>query len=166
QGCASAANAGCAGAAGSTTTQTYDAAGRLETITHANPGGVIAQLHYRYDLNGNRIEQKETNGAVTENSEQTTGYEYDSADRLVTVREPARTLSYTLDPVGNRTTETVTNTSAVLVSQSTLSYDERDRLTERSDPVQGLIISQSWDADGNRTGQTINGETRTFTYDA
>ncbi|MBL0164400.1 MAG: glycohydrolase toxin TNT-related protein [Xanthomonadales bacterium] len=150
----------------STTTHTYDAAGRLETITHSNPGGVIAELRYRYDLNGNRIEQKETNGAVTGNIEQTTGYDYDGADRLVTVREPARTLSYTLDAVGNRTTESVTDESAVLVSQSTLNYDERDRLTDRSDPLQALIISQTWDADGNRTGQTINGEARTFTYDA
>ena len=82
------------------------------------------------------------------------------------MREPARTLSYTLDAVGNRTTESVTNDSAILVSQSTLDYDARDRLTERSDPIQALIITQAWDADGNRTGQTINGETRTFTYDA
>ena len=32
--------------------------------------------------------------------------------------------------------------------------------------MQGLTVSQGFDADGNRTGQTINGQQRTFTYDA
>ena len=152
--------------AASTSTHTYDAAGRIETIRHHNPGGDIAKLGYRYDLNGNRIEQKETNGAVTQGAEQTTGYDYDLADRLVTLHEPERTLVYTLDAVGNRTVETVTDTNAVLVSQSTLAYDARDRLTQRSDPTSSILIDQTWDADGNRIGQTINGQARTFTYDA
>ncbi len=62
--------------------------------------------------------------------------------------------------------ETVTDSNAVQVSQSTLTYDARDRLTQRSDPTSNILIDQSWDADGNRISQTINGQARTFTYDA
>ncbi len=72
---------------------------------------------------------------------------------------------YVLDAVGNRTAETVT-VGGTVVSDSTLSYDARNRLTERSDPVAGIHVTQTFDADGNRVSQTINGQGRTFAYDA
>ena len=118
---------------GSTTTTEYDAAGRIASIVHAKAGTELAHDAYRYDLNGNRIEQKESNGAVTGDAEQTTGYTYDAADRLTQVVTPDRTTDYTIDPVGNRTGEQIHNAANTLISHSTLGYNEREQLTSRDD---------------------------------
>ena len=117
------------------------------------------------DANGNRTEQCERNGAVTGDVEQVTTYAYDEADRLTSVHAPDRDVTYTLDAVGNRLTEQV-RMSGVLVSESTLSYNERDQLVERDDPVRGMHVTLAYDANGNVRTQTDASGTRTFTYDA
>jgi RHS repeat-associated protein len=156
---------------GSTSTTEYDTAGRTQSIVHAKAGSEIAHEAYAYDANSNRTEQREANGAVTSNGEETTTYIYDRADRLTDVTEPdpatsqPRHTTYALDPVGNRTEETI-DVNGTPVSHSTLGYDERDRLTDRTDPVAGITVTQTWDADGNQTTQVANGQTRTFAYDA
>lgn len=146
---------------GTTTEATYDDAGRLARLEHTKAGAILALYVYRYDFNGNRVEQRETNGA----GEQLTRYRYDNADRLVEVIEPHRTTTYTLDAVGNRTGEKVIDGVGTVLSESTLVYNERDQLTSRDDPVGGTHLVQSFDPNGNLETQTVAGTTRTFTYD-
>lgn len=156
---------------GSTSETGYDLAGRIETIEHAKAGVAIARLHYRYDLNGNRVEQKESNGAATANGEETTTYVYDLADRLTEITEAdpaggtARHAVYRLDAVGNRIEETITAGGGQALSHSMLTYDARDRLTNRNDATTGTQAVLGYDANGNATEQTIGGTTRTFGYD-
>ena len=152
---------------GSLTEHTYFDNGRLQSIRHSKAGAPLARYDYVYDPNGNRTEQREFNGATTGETTQSTRYVYDDADRLVEVKEPNRTTSYTLDPVGNRTHETVVDGNNTTISQSTLTYNNRDQLTNRSDPVAGVNVVQTWDANGNLATQTVNGQQpRIYTYDA
>ncbi|OJY95858.1 MAG: hypothetical protein BGP24_21295 [Lysobacterales bacterium 69-70] len=165
----------------------YDGNGNVRTITEVSSSGTRTEtrdyddfdrlvhavdgdnrsLHYAYDDVGNRTEQREFNGATTGETTQSTRYVYDDADRLVEVKEPNRTTSYTLDPVGNRTHETVVDGNNTTISQSTLTYNNRDQLTNRSDPVAGVNVVQTWDANGNLATQTVNGQQpRIYTYDA
>ncbi len=146
---------------GTTTTARYDDAGRLARIEHTKAGLMLALYVYRYDFNGNRTEQRETNGA----GEQITRYRYDNADRLVEVVDPHRTTTYTLDAVGNRTGEKVVDGAGTVLSESTLVYNERDQLTNRDDPIAGTHLVQTFDPNGNLDTQTVAGTTRTFTYD-
>src|SRR5690606_39848369 len=69
------------------------------------------------------------------------------------------------DAVGNRLTEQV-RASGVLVSDSTLSYNERDQLLERDDPVRGLHVELVYDANGNVRSQLDASGERRFSYDA
>ncbi len=59
-------------------TRTYDAAGRLETLSVDKVGQAVSRFDYGYDANGNRVSQVETRGLAGE----TTTYGYDEADRL------------------------------------------------------------------------------------
>ncbi|MDC8013741.1 RHS repeat-associated core domain-containing protein [Tahibacter soli] len=149
---------------GSKSEYAYDDAGRIESIAHTKAGETIASYAYRYDLNGNRIEQKETNGGTT-NGEAITAYRYDDADRLDRVTEPERVTNYVLDAVGNRTRETAT-ANGQPVSDSILGYNARDQLTSRADAVANVNVVQTYDDSGNLKTQTGNGVLRTYDYDA
>ena len=151
---------------GSTSTTGYDLAGRTASVVHAKAGVPIAEVAYAYDANGNRTEQREQNGPVTGDVEQVTTYTYDRADRLTGIHAPDRRVTYTLDPVGNRTNEQMRTGADVLVGDSTLSYNARDQLTERDDPVAGLHVELSWDANGNVLTQVDPSGERSFSYDA
>ncbi|MCQ4167722.1 DUF6531 domain-containing protein, partial [Tahibacter harae] len=146
---------------------TYNDTGRLETLLHRKAGQPIASYTYRYDPNGNRLIQEESNGPVSANTTQLTRYTYDDADRLTQVDEPGRTTVYTLDPVGNREHERVTDGAGTLISDSTLTYNLRDQLTNRNDPIASIQLTQTWDDNGNLATQLVNGGTpRVYTYDA
>nr|WP_306673808.1 RHS repeat-associated core domain-containing protein [Tahibacter caeni] len=152
---------------GSLTEHAYFDNGRLQTLRHSKAGQTLARYDYVYDPNGNRTEQRELNGATTGDTTQSTRYVYDDADRLVEVKEPNRTTSYTLDPVGNRTNETVVDGNTTVLSQSTLTYNDRDQLTSRTDPVAGVNVVQTWDSNGNLATQAVNGQQpRIYSYDA
>ncbi len=152
---------------GSISEHTYSDNGRLQSIRHTKAGATLARYDYVYDPNGNRTEQRELNGATTGETTQSTRYVYDDADRLVEVKEPNRTTTYTLDPVGNRIHEAVVDGNTTAISQSTLTYNDRDQLTSRSDPIAGVDVIQTWDANGNLATQTVNGQSpRVYAYDA
>ncbi|WP_257387467.1 RHS repeat-associated core domain-containing protein [Tahibacter caeni] len=152
---------------GSLTEHAYFDNGRLQTLRHSKAGQTLARYDYVYDPNGNRTEQRELNGAATGDTTQSTRYVYDDADRLVEVKEPNRTTTYTLDAVGNRTAETVVDGNNTVLSQSTLTYNDRDQLTNRSDPVANVQVIQTWDSNGNLATQAVNGQApRVYTYDA
>jgi len=152
---------------GSLTEQTFFDDGRLQRIRHSKAGQTLARYDYVYDPNGNRTEQRELNGATTADATQRTRYVYDEADRLVEVQEPNRTTTYALDAVGNRIAERVVDGNGVVLSDSILTYDERDQLTRRSDPAADVHVDQTWDANGNLATQNVDGQPpRIHTYDA
>ncbi|MDA8021081.1 MAG: hypothetical protein MPN21_26895, partial [Thermoanaerobaculia bacterium] len=141
---------------------TYDAAGRTDTIENRQGvAAVVSSYGYSYDQNGNRTEQIETNGGAAE----TTTYEYDEADRLLSVDYPDRTVTYTYDEVGNRRSETIVAGPSTL-SDRTYTYDERNRLesiTDSADPT--FDTTFVYDANGNQASKTRDGTTTSFLYD-
>ncbi|MBP7588381.1 MAG: RHS repeat protein [Thermoanaerobaculia bacterium] len=148
---------------GASATQTYDLANRTLSITNRQNAALIASYVYAYDDNGNRSEQLETNGGAPE----TTTYGYDDADRLTEVHYPDQTVTYTLDPVGNRETETIVAAGGTTTSAKTLAYDVRDRLlsvTDSVDPANDATLA--WDENGNQISKTQGSLIRGQIYDA
>lgn len=152
---------------GALTEHEYFTNGRLQTIRHSKSGTTLANYSYIYDPNGNRTEQRETNGLVSNNTTQSTIYRYDDADRLREVEEPGRLTTYTLDEVGNRTNELVVDGNNATISHSILGYNARDQLTSRDDTIANVHVVQTWDPNGNLATQSNNGGApRIYTYDA
>jgi YD repeat-containing protein len=131
---------------------TYDLAGRTETITHTRGAEVIARVAYDYDANGNRIEERLSQGGA----ERITTYEYDRDDRLIAVNTPDGRDEYTLDPVGNRIGEK-SWAGDELINDITQDFDARDRIQSRTDAISGLSTSYQHDANGNLTAETVSG---------
>ncbi|MDE2127142.1 MAG: hypothetical protein KGJ62_11170 [Armatimonadetes bacterium] len=65
-------------------------------------------------------------------------------------------ISYTVDPVGNRTGETVGSTS------TSFTMDNDDELTSTSG---GFANSYSYNANGEQTGRTLAGTAYTLAFD-
>ncbi len=108
---------------------TYDAAGRLATVT-LNGGQVAA---YSYDLNGNR--QSDGTNAAT----------YDAQDRLLTYGSN----TYTYTPNG----ELLTKTNA---GQTTYTYDALGNLLAVTLP-DATALTYLVDGEGRRVGKQVNG---------
>ena len=125
----------------------YDLAGRVQAIVNRHGSQIVSSYVYRYDLNGNRLEQVETNGGPPE----TTLYDYDTADRLVEVAYPEAVITYTYDAAGNRLTERrVASGGGALLEDRTYGYDIRDRLlsvVDRASPAESATHGD--DGDGN-----------------
>ncbi|UXI67070.1 RHS repeat-associated core domain-containing protein [Tahibacter amnicola] len=152
---------------GSTSVTKYDPAGRIESVTHSKANAAIARYGYRYDFNGNRIEQKESNGHLTM-ADEVTIYRYDDADRLKEIEEQGTTprlTTYELDEVGNRVKEVVKVNNAI-ISDSTNVFDDRDQLTSRTDPTAGIAVTQNYDDNGNLKWQGSGTIARSYHYDA
>jgi RHS repeat-associated protein len=144
---------------GTVSTYLYDAADRMDTITHVGPTGTISSYAYFYDANSNRERQVETNAGRTE----TTEYTYDFVNRLKTVTYPDRTTRYEYDQAGNRIQEVTTGAEA---SDETFHYDAINRLERITDTVTGAELTRyAYDANGNTTSKTKGGITTTFHYD-
>ena len=152
----------------------YDAVGRLESLTNTHdeggPGGpvVVSSFGYEYDLNGNRTDQRETNGG----DEELTTYEYDDADRLLQVVYPDKTTTYTYDAVGNRSTEYTTTEDpgggTVVLTDRIFDYNHRHQLEEIQDqtvPNGDSNIAYTYDLNGNQTSKTQFERTTFFTFD-
>ena len=144
----------------------YHATNRIKTIEHRAGTSLISGYFYIYDPNGNRTEQTETQGGVTE----TTNYTYDTLDRLTEWMISNKTRStYTYDGY-NRKTEIISNLNpGTLVKQQTYDYDETNRLTRTTDSVSGKIIGYAYDNNGNtirKTDSLLPDQETTFTYDS
>ncbi|MBZ0318928.1 MAG: hypothetical protein K8L91_21110 [Anaerolineae bacterium] len=95
-------------------------------------------------------------------------YGYDDRDRLtsLTYQDGMTTLAaynYTLDTVGNRT-----RVDELGGDYTTWGYDNQYRLTNETIHDGGSTLSSSYtyDAVGNRTSQTVNGQATTYSYNA
>jgi RHS repeat-associated protein len=131
----------------------YDDANRLifEERKHSTSGTPFRTTSYVYDDAGNR-ESETLNG-------ETTIYLYNNLDQLTSTLHPTEgTTAYTYDGRGNLTQVSVNN-----VVQSSYGYDVRDRMVEAYVP--GSSIIYSYNDDGRRVAETINGVTKRFIWD-
>ena len=90
----------------------------------------IADNHYRYDGNGNRLEKRrrQNGGTVL-----VTSYAYDSRNRLSVVEYPDRKEELFYDRAGNRTRRLITGRDGIPQREELYRYDRRNRLTTCSD---------------------------------
>jgi RHS repeat-associated protein len=122
---------------GVVTDYTYDADGRLQSVAHRDPSGVVLlSRSYARDALGSVVE------AVDEAGQRTT-YEYDARSQLVRVNLPGgTTMTYTYDGAGNRLTMVdasgATTTYAydadnqlLTDGRETFGYDARGNLVRR-----------------------------------
>ncbi|MEE1257594.1 MAG: RHS repeat-associated core domain-containing protein, partial [Lachnospiraceae bacterium] len=107
---------------------------------------VIADNHYRYDGNGNRLEKQQKYGTTT--------YSYDRMNRLVKVEYPDRKEELFYDKAGNRTRRVMNG------MEELYHYDKRNRLTEYTKG--GTAHAFSYDNAGN----LIRDEKAKYEYDA
>ncbi|MCG7872835.1 MAG: GH-E family nuclease [Candidatus Thiodiazotropha lotti] len=142
----------------------YDAQGRIDTLTNQQGSTLLSSYDYAYDSNSNRTEQIEINGGAAE----TTGYSYDSADRLTQVDYPETSVVYTYDANFNRLSEVETrlSDSAVIKDQS-YAYNNRNQLTGITDNLDAANnVTYSYDDNGNQTRKVKGTETTDFIYNA
>ncbi len=131
-----------------TTTNTYDLADRLTSITIMSGATTLASISYSLDNVGNRLSMSDFDGV--------TSYTYDELNRLTSVAYPTgspASVSYTYDPLGNRLSLTQ---DGVVTSYG---YDSADRL--QTSTTGGIVTSFTWDNNGN---QLTKGN-QTFTWD-
>jgi RHS repeat-associated protein len=172
---------------------TYDAADRLTAVYNERliVGGdvePISEFSYTYDAANNRTSQTERQYGFVDGVTETTGYSYDTADRLIAFTitgedGTTRTTSYEYDGVYNRTRETSTTATvaepdtSITVSDKRLIYDANNHLTridnlletgEGGEPQP--LFSYGYDNNGNtisRTDETATPPiTTSFTYDS
>ncbi len=158
---------------GLVTTFTYDAAGRVRTITQVGAGvdgggqPIDLVTEYVYEANGNLDYIRLPRGNFI-------NYQFDAADRLVSITRTAteppsptdtpagETLRYGYDSEGNRTREEVApGVSAPEVRFTEFEYDALNRLAKVFNPVFGELPSatvfrrSTYDANGNRTALAL-----------
>ncbi|MHC5595393.1 MAG: putative Ig domain-containing protein [Nostoc sp.] len=137
---------------GYTVNYSYDAVGRLKTLTDATGQSIIS---YDYDSAGRLT--KETNGNGTY-----TSYEYDQQSQLT------RLINYKADNTVNSRFEYTYDNLGLRTSMTTLDgtfkygYDATGQLTSVVTPDNGTILYQ-YDAAGNRIAVTDNGTATNYT---
>ncbi|MGH2784089.1 MAG: DUF6531 domain-containing protein [Actinomycetota bacterium] len=139
-------------------TRAYDAAGRLSEIkTQKGANGqILTRNTYTRDAVGNPLQ-------VVDQAGITTRYEYDVRDQLLRVcyafacnLTPDR-ITYTYDPVGNRTSE-IRNGTLNPVGTTSYTYNADDELLATSHPLGNTNYTH--DLNGNQT----TAGARSFTY--
>jgi RHS repeat-associated protein len=138
-----------------TTTYTYDALNRLETVTYADGRNVA----YGYDLVGNRTSETEQDPTGVVVSHKTAVF--DSVNRLSTVTDPvnpANNATFGYDRNGNLTTKTTAAGVATYV------YDAHDQLAETRQGSQ-ITARFAYDAFGRRYLKIGDEGIRQYLYD-
>lgn len=133
-----------------TTTNGYDAAGNLTTVTDPL-GGVTSTA---YDAAGNVVKR-------TDADKRATAYDYDNLDQLTKVTAPdGGTTTYEYDMVGNVTKRTDANDHT-----TTYAYDAARRLTAVTDPL-NRVTSYAYDAEDNLVKKTTPRGSTSYGFDA
>jgi RHS repeat-associated protein len=149
-----------------------DAAQRITRIIV--PGG--DDIEYLYDASGNLIR-------VTNTLQQHTHYTYDSANRLLTIRDASNALVLTnvydangrlqkqIDALGHEIQlgiDTINNRETIIDRRGNTSvyqYDSNGNLTQVTDALGG-VRAYTYDQNFNRTSETDSlGRTTSYTYD-
>lgn len=128
-------------------TNSYDAAGRVTRVTYAFGAVTKGEITHGYDAAGLRTSVGGSLGTVTTPAPRS-GLVYDNANRLTSANGTA----LTYDHDGNLTGDGI----------STYTWNARGELTGVSKA--GTAASFGYDALGQRTKRTLNGATRTYTY--
>jgi RHS repeat-associated protein len=133
-------------------TYTYDEASRLVAQAYTGPQGLLGDLTYTYDPNGNRIG---TGGSWARSGipGSTATSNYDAANQQLAFGN----VTQTFDANGNLLTQTEAS------GTTTYTWDARNRLVAINGP--SVSAAFAYDALGRRMGKTINGMTTTFHYD-
>lgn len=158
---------------GTRATTAYYPTNRVQTITNTllADSSLISSFSYTYDVNGNRLQQIEVQGTVSE----TTGYGYDTLDRMTdyTLTDSTGNVTqtvYTFEAY-NRKTETVTKDSLVTKSRT---YDYNDvnwltQIVDDTDTANSFTIDYAYDNNGNtvlKSDSSLTDQDTTFTYDS
>lgn len=144
---------------GITSHWTYDAMDRITDLVHKDQNGtVLASFHYDRDPETGMPTQ------VTREDGTYVVYGYDAAARLESETYHAandgitRTISYTYDAAGNRITKS--DSGQTQTSHVTAGY-QLDKVTN---PDESTAEDYTYDADGNVTGISRDGQDLTLTY--
>ena len=170
---------------GSVVSYTYDAAGRVATVTTGDPAGAHVTLSYAYDVAAGRTD-------IIDDSGRTWSYFHDTQGQLTQIQSPAvdgqRTVShYAYDADGNLT-QALTQRGAQVLSQVDYQYDAHGNLLWQwtsVDPASGSAatavqrtytathqlasetVYSGLDADGAGGAATASGgATTSYLYDA
>jgi RHS repeat-associated protein len=145
-----------------TTTYTYDALNRLETIAYpadsSFPNGRV--VAYGYDRVGNRTSETTTDPTTSAVLSSKTGV-FDNVNRLVSLTDsvdPSKSASFTWDENGNQTGKTQGGVT------TEFQYDTRNQLVETA---QGAAITSrfQYDFEGRRTKKIGLDGIRQYVYD-
>ncbi len=142
-----------------TYTFAYDTKHRVTTKMDNRPPSVITNsLQYTYDQVGNVSTKTDYQGAITD-------YRYDSANRLVSMRNPDYVeVSYQYDPAGRLLTRILSNGTT-----TSYGYDDNNRLVSlKTDHASGSVVGEETyirDRVGNIQTVTTSEGTTMFTYD-
>nr|WP_320050522.1 RHS repeat-associated core domain-containing protein [uncultured Desulfuromonas sp.] len=133
---------------GVTTTYSYNNADWLTNLTASGASGTLLSREYDFDAVGN------ITGAL--GSKGITSYTYDPTDQLTVADHPSATaLSdelYSYDAVGNRLSSTDIS--------GLISYNANNEL------IGHTTVQYQYDANGNTTEKTANGQTTTYDYNS
>jgi RHS repeat-associated protein len=137
---------------GITVSYTYDTASRLIAQTYTGPQGLLGDLTYTYDANGNRVATGGTwartgiPGSIATSS-------YDPGNEQLAFS----TVTQTFDANGNLLTQTDASGTTIYT------WDARNRLIAITGPTMNATFA--YDALGRRISKTINGVTTAFHHD-
>ena len=152
---------------GATVYRQYDELNRVKSETDALNG----TTQYTHDLLGNITSITDANG-------NTTWFDHDDLGRVVTVRDPlyattglATTITY--DEAGNALTRTSRSGAQAITGPVpdqnyiySFIYDQKNRLTQKTDSRAGLSISFAYDPAGNVASKTnYDGSVTQYRYD-
>ncbi len=141
------------------TAYTYDARGRVKTVTLIPLSGTSAQWQYSYTVWGDVSQVIDPDGVVL-------NYGYDAAHYLRTITDAAgNQIRYAYDLKGNRTQDYTYDPSGNLTRSVGYAYDLRNHLSQIN--LAGNTTQLVYDAVGNLT-QEIDPNTHTtgYQYDA
>jgi RHS repeat-associated protein len=166
-----------------TTTYTYDPASNVATATYPNGlqstftydtlnrltamNAGTAGYSYQLGATGNRTQATEQNG-------RTLNWSYDGIYRLTNeqiANDPQQndgSVSYSLDPVGNRKSA---NSTLSAVKSGSFGYNADDEISSETYDANGNTTSTggknfTYDSENHMTSMTANGTTVTMVYDA
>ena len=166
-----------------TTTYTYDPASNVATATYPNGlqstftydtlnrltamNAGTASYGYQLGATGNRTQATEQNG-------RTLNWSYDGIYRLTSeqiANDPQKddgSVSYGLDPVGNRLSA---NSTLSAVNSGSFSYNADDEVSSETYDANGNVLATggknfTYDSENHMTSMTANGSTVTMVYDA
>ncbi len=150
-----------------TLSKQYDELNRVKVETDA----LNATTQYSYDLLGNVTSITDANG-------NTTYFDFDDLGRLVTVRDPlyvstGRATTFTYDEAGNVLTKSSRSGAQAATGnvpdqgfRYDFQYDQKNRLTQKTDGRVGKSISFAYDNVGNISSKTnYDGTVTQYRYD-